>query len=175
MSGEFIYFVGIFLFAIIVTIFIYETVRSRYMQKRDVRNDIGLVKKEKVTIDKQHVHCSEYIILPSPESIYENAAEHGWYDSVNRENPHRDFFPAQIALIHAELSEALEEYRKMGLPAKDATGAIETVPITEELADAVLRIFSLVGFLRIERFDKAISAKHNYNKERPYRHGNKIV
>jgi FMN-dependent NADH-azoreductase len=46
---------------------------------------------------------------------------------------------------------------------------------SEELADAVLRIFSLVGFLGITDFDRIIYEKYQMNKVRVYRHEGKVV
>ena len=46
--------------------------------------------------------------------------------------------------------------------------------LPEELADAVIRIFDLAGFLCID-LEKYIDQKHEYNRGRPYRHGNKVV
>ena len=38
------------------------------------------------------------------KSIHKNAVEHGWWDEDRK-------FPEIVALIHSEVSEALEEYR----------------------------------------------------------------
>lgn len=44
------------------------------------------------------------ILMPTPNEVYQNAVAHGWWDPVPS-------FGQVIALCHAELSEALEEYR----------------------------------------------------------------
>jgi len=41
-----------------------------------------------------------------------------------------------------------------------------------ELADAVIRIMDYCEFVGID-LEQAIQLKHEYNKTRPYRHGNK--
>ena len=98
--------------------------------------------------------------------IHENAVEHGWWDEKRG-------FPEIIALIHSEVSEALEEYRNGRLPTEVYTGnggKPEGIPI--ELADAIIRIFDYCGYAGID-IDAAITQKHEFNKTRPYRHGGK--
>ena len=56
-----------------------------------------------------------YATIPSPAAIHQNALDHGWYDGVTRENMGPDFIPSKLALVHYELSEALEVYRKHGV------------------------------------------------------------
>jgi NTP pyrophosphatase (non-canonical NTP hydrolase) len=99
------------------------------------------------------------------------AEEHGWheyamYGSLN--------IPEKLALVHSEISEALESYR-------DETGEpwefyVETDGKPEgfciELADAVIRIADLCGELDID-LEKCIKTKMKYNETRPYRHGGK--
>lgn len=43
---------------------------------------------------------------------------------------------------------------------------------TEEIADTFIRLFDLCGYLDID-ISKAVADKVEYNKTRPYRHGNK--
>lgn len=100
--------------------------------------------------------------------IHENAVEHGWWDEKRG-------FPEIIALIHSEVSEALEEYRNGRLPTEVYTGnggKPEGIPI--ELADVIIRIFDYCGYAGID-IDAAITQKHEFNKTRPYRHGGKKI
>lgn len=112
----------------------------------------------------------DYARLPTAAAIHQNAVEHGWYEGVTPDNMGPDFVPSKIALIHSELSEGLEDYRKHGV----REGEIGEGSLPEELADAVIRIFDLAGFLGID-LEKYIDQKHEYNRGRPYRHGNKVV
>lgn len=107
--------------------------------------------------------------LPTPEEVHAIAVEKGWYDGVDMDNPPADWFPARLALVHAELSEALEEYRQTGLPPRG-----KITPTVTELADSVIRIFDLCGALGLP-IVQAIAQKHQFNMGRPYRHGGKVV
>ena len=79
--------------------------------------------------------------------------------------------------MHSELSEALEEHRNGRAPQEiyynpEKPDKPEGIPI--ELADCVVRIFDFCGKYDIDLAD-ALREKMEYNKSRPYRHGNKTV
>jgi len=84
------------------------------------------------------------------------AKEKGWWDSERNDGE-------LIALMHSELSEALEAMRNHGT--KDN--------IAEELADCCIRIFDYCGARNID-LEKTILKKTEYNKTRSYRHGKKF-
>jgi NTP pyrophosphatase (non-canonical NTP hydrolase) len=72
----------------------------------------------------------------------------------------------KIALMHSELSEALEADRKKLVSdhIPNFTG------IEEELADCMIRILDFAGHHRL-RLGEAIIEKALYNLSRPYKHG----
>ena len=100
--------------------------------------------------------------------VYEahnNSVKHGWWDGDNRN------IPEKIALIHSEASEALEDYRNGDMRLEvDQNG--KPVGFPSELADIVIRVADLCGYLEID-LEEAIKMKHQYNLSRPYRHGGK--
>jgi NTP pyrophosphatase (non-canonical NTP hydrolase) len=85
------------------------------------------------------------------------AKEAGWWP--NGYTP--DIGAMKIALIHSEISEALEGIRKnsqdVHLPHRLA--------VEVELADALIRIFDLAGALDLD-LDRAVKEKIEYNKQR---------
>jgi NTP pyrophosphatase (non-canonical NTP hydrolase) len=69
--------------------------------------------------------------------------------------------PAKLCLIHSEISEAMEGHRKDAMDDKlPHRKAIEV-----ELADAVIRIFDLAGFLGLD-IGGAMIEKMAYNRSR---------
>ncbi|EOH90119.1 hypothetical protein [Enterococcus pallens] len=98
--------------------------------------------------------------------IHENAVEHGWWESERE-------FGTLIALCHSELSEALEELRK-GHEINETyytdSGKMEGVP--SELADVVIRVMDICEHYGIN-LESTILEKHEYNKRRQFKHGNK--
>lgn len=118
------------------------------------------------------------------KEVHENAVAHGWWESP------RDF-PEVAALIHSEISEALEEYREgkpliygcCGFPGavcehseecdkseKDRSCKPEGLAV--ELCDAIIRILDYLAYIGVD-VEAVLEAKHEYNKSREYRHGGK--
>ncbi|GAA4827829.1 hypothetical protein GCM10023310_00620 [Paenibacillus vulneris] len=98
---------------------------------------------------------------------HQNAIDKGWYEEPRT-------FGEMIALMHSELSEALEDhrngygYREIYYEGEKPCG----IPV--ELADTVIRIFDTCGHLGID-LESAIRIKMAYNATRPKRHGGKML
>ena len=99
------------------------------------------------------------------QEIYNNAVSHGWWDKERE-------IPEIIALCHSELSEALEEYRNGKPFYYEKDGKPEGVAV--EMIDCIIRILDWAGHEDLD-VDDILQWKMEYNKNRPYRHGGKVI
>jgi len=99
---------------------------------------------------------------------FATAFEKGWWENV--ESPEQRI-PEALALVHSEVSEALEEYRRDTMEYRErADGKPEGFGV--ELADAIIRIADLAGALDVD-LTYCLRRKLAFNKTRPRRHGGK--
>lgn len=117
--------------------------------------------------------------LELQRGIHDLACEKGWWDGYERDDQGRlklttDQVISKIALIHAELSEAVEEARKSPNYSEIYYDSEKPEGFAVELADALIRILDLCGALGIDAAD-IVRIKHEYNRTRPHRHGGKLA
>lgn len=80
----------------------------------------------------------------------------GWYEE-NRT------FGDSIALLHSEVSEALEGFRNKDM-----------INVAEEMADVFIRLLDTCSRYNIDLYSEFVK-KNNKNRNRGYRHGNKVL
>lgn len=141
----------------------------------------------KRSLDREYLKIPDGCVIENQEEeakpltelskqIHENAVEHGWWER-------KVDFPTIVALCHAELSEALEEYRSgnpnfyfisNGFKSEDIDEIGEEKPegVAVEMIDCVIRILDWCGNNGID-VDRLVELKNEYNKTRSYRHGGK--
>ena len=105
------------------------------------------------------------------QETHETAKSKGWWDTPPE-------MGTLLALVHSEVSEALEWARRGDLNthhvtqgnADNHTIKPEGFPI--ELADIVIRVADICGRYDID-LERALSEKMAYNRTRPFKHGGK--
>lgn len=100
-------------------------------------------------------------------TILANAVDKGFWEGVDITDI--NVVGCKLALIHSEVSEALEAARK-GMPASEKIPDIGN--FEEELADAVIRCMDLARRMELD-LGRAIVKKVAFNSTRPYMHGGK--
>jgi NTP pyrophosphatase (non-canonical NTP hydrolase) len=96
--------------------------------------------------------------------IHRTAVAKGWWDDGDRN------FGEMIALVHSELSEALEAWRKHDRWFYRQGDDAKPEGIGIELTDAIIRIFDILHW-HGQDIDMMIREKMAYNATRPHRHG----
>lgn len=127
--------------------------------------------------------------------IHRIATEKGWWDGYERDSRGRvkmttDQLLAKLALIHSEVSEALEDVRvgklettggvvrkydqKTNAHVIDTERTAKPEGFPSELADVVIRCLDLAGALGID-LDGEVRRKIEFNHTRSKRHGGKLA
>ena len=100
----------------------------------------------------------------------EQSRSNGWWDE-------KVTIVELCALVHCEVSEAIECYRDRKVDmyyAHDSTPPGKPEGLPSELADVVIRVLDMCGRLNID-LEQAIAEKMIYNTKREYRHGGKAM
>lgn len=115
------------------------------------------------------------------EAAHGNSINKGWYGPTGDDQRN---VPEMLALIHSEVSEALEDFRDGKMIEQTQGGeplvaygeypdpGIKPCGFPSEMADIVIRVADLCGYLKID-LEGAVRRKLAYNKTRPSRHGGK--
>ncbi len=110
------------------------------------------------------------------DAAYKNSASKGFWDDHKTGNLPAETIASKLALIHSEVSEALEDARDGNMKTRflSETGKEgKPVGFPSELADIIIRVGDLAKRLGIDLEDE-VTTKMVYNATRPNKHGRVI-
>src|SRR5262245_56509031 len=120
---------------------------------------------EKVDFDKFREGFETFM-----NEIHTNATKKGWWDEEKLRAAFPETISAKLALVHSEISEALEELRKCETQENLASwvcyfenGSTKPEGFGVELADVMIRCMDLAKKLEID-LPGLMIAKHRYNE-----------
>lgn len=103
-------------------------------------------------------------------AVHSLAKEKGWWRGTES-NPND--LAAKLALVHSEVSEALECLRRGDMDYREAdNGKPEGWPT--ELADVAIRLLDLAEATGVD-LEEAMRVKHRFNMTRSFKHGGKAL
>lgn len=113
-------------------------------------------------------YCYSYRLVEQARQLNEmvkechgRAVRAGWFTNIETGEPLDRNVPEMLCLIHSEVSEALEGYRKD----LNDTHLPNRKMIEVELADTLIRIFDLCGYLKLD-VGQSYAEKLCYNATR---------
>lgn len=114
-------------------------------------------------IQKQ-LNISDASLSDLQQTCHARAVKAGWWDEYisMSEWQRKHFIGTKIALVHSEVSEALEAFRK----GQQDSHLADRPGVEVEFADAIIRILDLGGALKLD-IAGALVEKLAYNATRP--------
>lgn len=116
----------------------------------------------------------KYSLNQIRDVVHKNSVDHGFH---NLDEDEGQFVTRAMMLLNTETSELYESHRNNTLSSHCDKSPKMLVPLTneeEEIADIIIRALDYCGRRKIDA-GKAVSVKHLFNVDRPYRHGGKAA
>lgn len=141
-----------------------EVISNHSADIDSLRKSVAYLRSENIRIMDELIHeksSKEKALNNLSASIHKTNVEAGWWTDLATGEPLNRNVGELLCLVHSEISEALEAYRKDlnddKLPHRKG--------FEVELADALIRIFDIAGKFMLD-LDGAIEEKMTYNAKR---------